>query len=140
MYGNTKSAADAISRALSEKGVRRVRVYDAARSDVSQVMVDIWRRSGLILAACTYNMELFPPVAELLRYVENKNMRGRKIGLCGMHSWADASLRCMSEFIERSRGGWSLVEPKILLKSSPKEADIEQCELLASNMASAIKE
>jgi flavorubredoxin len=139
MYGNTKTAADAVSRALSEKGVGGVRVYDIARSDVSQVIVDIWRKSGLVLASCTYNMELFPPMAGLLRYIENKNMRGRKIGLCGMHSWADASLRCMSEFIERSRGGWSLVEPKILIKSSPKEADIEQCELLASNMASAIK-
>jgi flavorubredoxin len=140
MYGNTKTAADAISRTLSEKGVRGVRVYDIARSDVSQVIVDIWRKSGLVLAACTYNMELFPPMAGLLRHVENKNMRGRKIGLCGMHSWADASLRGMSEFVERSRGGWSLVEPKILIKSSPKEADIEQCELLASNMASAIQQ
>jgi flavorubredoxin len=140
MYGNTKSAADAISRALSEKGVRGVSVYDAARSDTSQVIVDIWRKSGLVLASCTYNMELFPPAAELLRHIENKNMRGRKIGLCGMHSWADASLRCMSEFVERSRGGWSLVEPKILIKSSLKEADIEQCELLASNMASAIRQ
>jgi flavorubredoxin len=139
MYGNTKAAADAVSRALSEKGVRGVRVYDIARSDVSQVLVDIWRKSGLVLAACTYNMELFPPMAGLLRHIENKNMRGRKVGLCGMHSWADASLRCMSEFIERSRGGWSLVEPKILIKSSPNETDIAQCELLASNMASAIK-
>jgi flavorubredoxin len=85
-------------------------------------------------------MELFPPMSELLRHLENKNMRGRKIGLCGMHSWADASLRDMSAFIEHSRGGWSLVEPKILIKSSPQKADIEQCEILASNMASAIKE
>jgi flavorubredoxin len=139
MYGNTKSAADAISGALSGKGVRGVRVYDVARSDISQVITDIWRKSGLILAACTYNMELFPPMAGLLSHIENKNMRGRKIGLCGMHSWADASLRHMSEFIERSRGGWSLVKPEILVKSSMKETDIEQCELLASNMASAVK-
>jgi flavorubredoxin len=139
MYGNTKSAADTIARSLSEAGVKSIYVYDAARSDVSAVMTDIWRNRGLVLAACTYNMELFPPVAELLRYIENKNMRGRKIGLCGTHSWADASLRNMSAFVERSKGGWSLVEPEISIKSRMKEADIRQCEILASNMASAIK-
>jgi flavorubredoxin len=139
MYGNTKAASDIIAGALAENGVERVRVYDMARSDLSVVATDIWRYSGLILSACTYNMELFPPMETLIRHLENKNMRGRHVGLCGTYSWAEASLRVMSEFVERSKGGWTLVEPKVKIKSSPGPGDAEACGLLAANMAEAVK-
>jgi flavorubredoxin len=139
MYGNTKVAADAVSRSLSAEGIGAVQVYDISRSNMSFVTTDIWRYSGLILACCTYNMELYPPMAGLLRLLENKGMTGRSIGLCGTYSWAGAALREMSEFVERSRGGWALVEPKIEIKSRPSGSDLEQCRLLGKNMADAIR-
>jgi len=139
MYGNTKAIAERTARALSERGVRRVSVYDMSRSDLSVVATDIWRNSGLILVSCTYNMELYPPVARLLRHIESKKMKGRHLGLCGTYSWAEASLREMSDFVERGKGSWMLVEPKISIKTSPKGDDLEMIELLASNMANAVK-
>jgi flavorubredoxin len=139
MYGNTAAAAERIAGALVKNGVPRVRVHDIARGDISQVTADIWGHSGLVLASCTYNMELFPPMAGLLRHLENKGMKGRYAGLCGTFSWAEASLRELSAFVERSKGGWTLVEPKILIKSGVKASDCELCETLASNMARAIK-
>ncbi|MDR1651480.1 MAG: FprA family A-type flavoprotein [Synergistaceae bacterium] len=139
MYGNTKAAAGAIAAALAERGVSRVAVYDMVRSDLSAAAADIWRNAGLILAGCTYNMELFPPMSTLIRHLESKNMKGRYVGLCGTFSWAEASMRELSEFVGRSGGGWTLVEPKILIKSAPKEQDFEQCGLLAANMADAVK-
>ncbi|MDR1471585.1 MAG: FprA family A-type flavoprotein [Synergistaceae bacterium] len=138
MYGNTKAAADAISRSMSVEGVNPIQVHDISRSNMSFVTTDIWRYSGLVLACCTYNMELYPPMAGLLRLLENKGMTGRHIGLCGTYSWASAALREMSEFVDRSGGGWTLVEPKIEIKSHPGEADLEQCGLLGRNMAEAI--
>jgi flavorubredoxin len=139
MYGNTAAAAERIARALAENGSPRVIVHDVARDDISRVITDIWRHRGLILASCTYNMELFPPMARLLRHIENKGMKGRYAGLCGTFSWAEASLREMSAFLERSRGGWTLVEPKILIKSGMKASDCALCETLASNMLRAVK-
>jgi flavorubredoxin len=139
MYGNTKLASEAVARSLSNEGVKNVRVYDIARSDLSVVATDIWRSAGLLMASCTYNMELFPPMARLIRHIENKNMRGRHVGLIGTYCWAEASLREMAEFVERSKGGWTLVEPKISIKSSPKGGDLDLLESLASNMARVIK-
>jgi flavorubredoxin len=139
MYGNTKLASETVARALSNEGVKNVRVYDIARSDLSVVATDVWRSSGLLMASCTYNMELFPPMARLIRHIENKNMRGRHVGLIGTYCWAEASLREMAEFVERGKGAWTLVEPKISIKSSPKGDDFGLLESLASNMARAIK-
>ena len=139
MYGNTKAIAGRMASALSARGVNRVPVYDISRCDLSAVTTDIWRNAGLLLVSCTYNMELFPPMARLLRHLENKNMKGRHVGLCGTYSWACASLREMSEFVGRSRGNWILIEPEISIKTSPKDDEFEKIELLASNLAAAIK-
>ncbi|MDR1944122.1 MAG: FprA family A-type flavoprotein, partial [Synergistaceae bacterium] len=138
MYGNTKIASDAIARGLSKAGEKKVIVYDASRTNMSYVTTDIWRYAGLVLAACTYNMELFPPVASLLRLLENKMMKGRAIGLCGSYSWSSAALREMKAFVERSKGGWSLIEPAIEIKSRPKNADLELCAELGVKMAEAV--
>lgn len=140
MYGNTRAASDAIARSLSVSGIRKVQVYDIARADMSRVTTDTWRYRGLILSSCTYNLELYPPMAALLRLYENKNMKGRHIGLCGTYSWAPAALKEMREFVDRSKGGWTLVDPSPEIKSHPTAADIEACELLGRNMAEAIRD
>jgi flavorubredoxin len=140
MYGNTKAASDAIARSLSQENITPVRVHDAARSNMSFITTDIWKYRGLVLSCCTYNMEAFPPIAALLRLLENKNMTGRRIGLCGTYSWASAALKEMMAFVERSRGGWKLVDPAIEIKSRPTCGDLELCEQLGKNMAKAIRE
>lgn len=139
MYGNTKAASDAIARSLSENGVHDVIVYDISRSNVSFITRDIWRYSGLALASCTYNMELYPPVKYLIDMLENKNMRGRSLGLCGSYSWAGAALKTMEAFAERSKGGWNLVRPTIEIKSHPSAEDLAQCAELGRGLALAIK-
>ncbi|MDR3321804.1 MAG: FprA family A-type flavoprotein [Synergistaceae bacterium] len=139
MYGNTKTASDAIARCLSEFGVKKVSVYDISRSNMSYITTDIWRYAGLVLSCCTYNMELFPPMASLLRLLENKMMKGRHIGLCGTYSWSSAALKEMMGFVERSKGNWNLLEPAIEIKSYPTDSDIELCESLSRAMALAVK-
>ncbi len=140
MYGNTKTASDAIARGLSASGIRKVQVYDISRANMSYVTTDTWRYRGLVLSSCTYNLELYPPMAALLRLYENKNMKGRSIGLCGTYSWASAALKEMKEFVDRSKGGWTLVGPSPEIKSHPTAADIEACEALGKNMAEAIRD
>jgi flavorubredoxin len=138
MYGNTKMASDAIARALSESGVGKVSVYDISRSNMSFITTDIWKYAGLVLSSCTYNMELYPPMASLLRLLENKMMKGRKIGLCGSYSWSGAALREMKAFVERSKGGWTPIDPAIEFKSFPSEDSMALCESLGRNMAEAV--
>jgi flavorubredoxin len=138
MYGNTKIASDVIARSLSESGVKKVSVYDISRSNMSYVTTDIWKYAGLALSSCTYNMELYPPMASLLRLLENKMMKGRKIGLCGSYSWSSAALREMTEFVSRSKGGWTPVGPPVEFKSFPTADDLALCAFLGKNMAEAI--
>lgn len=139
MYGNTKTASDAIARALCESGVREVVIYDISRSNPSRITKDIWKSRGLVLASCTYNMELYPPMKYLTDMLENKNMHGRKLGLCGTYSWASAALGEMRSFAERAKGGWEVIEPILEIKSHPTGADLEGCAALGRALAEAIR-
>ncbi len=138
MYGNTKFMTDAIARSISEAGIKNVIVHDASRSNMSFMVRDIWQYRGLVLGSCTYNTELYPPVAALCRTLTNKMMKNRVLGICGSYSWSKGALAELQLFAEKN-SGWELVEPNVEVKSSPTEADIEQCKLLGSNVAEAVK-
>ena len=138
MYGNTKFMTDAIARAISEAGIKNVIVHDASRSNMSFMVRDIWQYRGLVLGSCTYNTELYPPVAALCRTLTNKMMKNRVLGICGSYSWSKGALAELQLFAEKN-SGWELVDPTVEVKSSPTEADIDQCRLLGKNIAEAVK-
>lgn len=137
MYGNTKFMTDTIARAAAEAGVRDVVVHDASRSNLSYIVRDIWKYRGLVLGSCTYNTELYPPVAALCRALKNKMMKNRVLGLCGSYSWSKGALAELRVFAEQCCD-WRLVEPTIEVKSSPTEADLKLCRELGRNMAKAV--
>ncbi len=58
----------------------------------------------------------------------------------GRFEAGSAALREMREFVDRSKGGWTLVDPSPEIKSRPTATDIEACELLGKNMAEAIRD
>ena len=139
MYGNTKTMTDAIARAACGAGIKDVIVHDASRSDMSYIIRDIWKYRGLVIGSCTYNTELYPPVAALCRALKNKMMKNRVLGLCGSYSWSKGALAELLVFAEQC-GDWKLVEPTVEVKSAPTEEDLELCRELGRNMAEAIKE
>lgn len=139
MYGNTKLMTDAIARAIAEEGIQDILVHDASRANLSFIVRDIWRYSGLVLGSCTYNTELYPPMATLCRTLSNKMMKNRVLGLCGSYSWSKGALSELQAFAEKG-GDWHLVEPSVEVKSSPKNGDLDLCRLLGKNVALAVKE
>lgn len=138
MYGNTKFMTDAIARSISEAGIQNVVVHDVSRSNVSFMVRDIWQYRGLVMGSCTYNTELYPPMAHLCRTLTNKMMRNRVLGICGSYSWSRGALAELQLFAEQN-AGWELVEPSVEVKSCPTEDDLDMCRLLGKNVAEAVK-
>lgn len=138
MYGNTKLMSDAVARSLAENGIQDVVVHDASRSNMSFIVRDIWKYSGLVLCSCTYNTELYPPMAQLCRMLKNKMMKNRVLGISGSYSWSKGALAELQLFAEQG-GEWQLVGPAVEAKSCPTKEDLEQCRELGRNMAAAVK-
>lgn len=138
MYGNTKLMTDAIARAAAEEGILDVIIHDASRSNLSFIVRDVWKYTGLIMGSCTYNLSLYPPMAAICRTLANKMMKNRILGICGSYSWSKGALTELQDFAEKG-GEWQLIEPSFEIKSSPKNTDLDLCRQLGKNVARAVK-
>lgn len=137
MYGNTKKMAEEIARGVVEGGVDQVRLYDASRTHVSFLLSDIWKYKGMILGACTYNTELFPPLAALTSALTNRRMKNHILGIFGSYSWSGGAVKDLKAFNEKLK--YELVEPIVEAQYSPDSDILEQCYLLGKNMAARLK-
>lgn len=138
MYGHTQRMAEAVARAMAEEGIGRIIVHDISRSHVSFVVKDIWRFRGLVLASCTYNMTLFPPMATLLEHLRNKMLKERLVGICGSYTWArGVALKSLLDFARS--GGWELIDPQVEMQSAPDARVLEECTALGRALAAGLK-
>ena len=138
MYGNTKKMAEAVARGVAEGGVDQIRLYDASRTHVSYLMNDIWKYKGMVLGACTYNTELFPPVAALTSALLNRRMKNHILGIFGSYSWSGGAVKELKAFNDQMK--FELVEPVVEAQYSPAKDILEQCYLLGKNMADRVKD
>ena len=135
MYGNTRRMAEAVCRGVSEGGVKNARLYDAARSDTSQILRDIWRYKGLVLLGCTYNTLLFPPMDALCSKLINRMLKKRVLGIAGSYSWSKGAVDALRAFAESAK--LEKIGPEVEVFAAPTEADLAQCVELGKNVAKA---
>lgn len=140
IYGNTERAACVLANKLSRRGVRDIRMYDVAKVHPSFVTAKAWEYSHLILAAPTYNLNLFLPMENFLHDLKTLMFQKRTIGIVACHSWASAAYKTMADYVENEFKCCELLEPTMDLKSSMR--DDQECLMdeLADKMAESIEQ
>lgn len=88
MYGNTTEVAEVIARELCAKGVRNIRVYNAAYASMSDMISDAFRYEGLIVGSATYSMGLFPEVQAFMDAMETREIKNKTFACFGGYTWA----------------------------------------------------
>lgn len=135
MYGNTGMMVDIVARRLREKGVESVSVYNLTTAEQSRVLADIWRYNGLVLASPTYNANIFPPVEALIKALEVRELKNRKVGLVGSYAWAQAALPLMKARVE----GLGLdIAGEVNMKLSPDNDSAAQAIAMADALAEKV--
>lgn len=103
MYGNTAEVAELIARRLCERGVKNIRIHNAAFSEMSNMISDAFRYEGLIVGSATYSMRLFPQVEAFLSAMETREVKGKVFASFGGYTWArDAAASKFEEFSQRA--------------------------------------
>lgn len=136
MYGNTEALAEEAASALASAGVRNISIHNAAVTDLSFILADIFRHKGLIIASPTYSNSLFPPVRALMEALENRGMKNRVVGLIGAHTWAQQALKVMTASVEAT--SMSLVGEPVNLKHAPGADKRAECRAMAAALAEAL--
>ncbi len=127
MYGRTESLVSWIAKKLEERGVD-VRVIDATRVHPSYTLSEISNSGALLFVFPTYDASVFPPVKEVISYLQIKQAgRGRTAAVVNTYSWG-ASARDAVEAL--TKAGFQVAEPVVQLRPLPTDEDLRKLEEL----------
>ena len=135
MHGNTAKAAELVARRLAEKGVKNVVLQNLSNNDISYVLMNMARYNGIIIGGTTYNAEINPRVALLLRALKGSNAQNRIVGCFGCYSWAPGVTKKMLAALDGLKV--TTLEP-VEFKQSVGADDLSSLNALADAMASKI--
>lgn len=100
IYGNTKTAVEALYEKLKSNGCPVVKLYDLARSDMSQVVADAFRYSKLVLATTTYNAGVFPYMSHFLEALTERGFKNRTVAIIENGSWAPQAAKIIKNKLQ----------------------------------------
>ncbi|MEG0797983.1 MAG: FprA family A-type flavoprotein [Acidaminococcaceae bacterium] len=139
IYGNTERAACILAHKLSQKGIQDIRMYDVSKTHPSFITAAAWKYSHLILAAPTYNLNLYLPMETFLHDLQTLLFQNRKVAVIGCHSWASRAQAAMVEYVTHKFKNCQLLGTPLDLKSSLQTKEEVLLDLLAQTIASDIK-
>ena len=133
MHGGTEAAALRLSEMLREKGVETVE-FDLCRCDLSAVLAEAFRYPKIVLAAASYDNNIFTPMYNFIHLLQIKGLCDRKVGLIENGSWAPCAGRLMKEMLGQMKN-MEVVEPTVTIRSRIHSSDIDKLAELAQAMA-----
>jgi len=135
MYGNTAEVANSIARAISSRGIKNIKVYDASYTDNSYLISEAYRYEGLIVGSPTYSMHLFPPIEQFMIALETREVKNKVFAVFGNHTWAPMALKTLTEY--GAKMGMDPVD-YLAIKMSADDETANAIERLADNIVAAL--
>lgn len=133
IHGNTAIVANKFAEILRSKGAEKVVVCDLSRSDMAEAVEDAFRYSHLVVAAASYDGDVFPVMHDFLHHLAIKNYSKRRIGIIENGSWAPSAGRAMRAIIDTFKSV-QVAENMVTILSTLKDSDIPALERLADEV------
>ena len=133
IHGNTAEVARKFADILRAKGAENVVVADLSRCDIAEAVEDAFRYSRLVVAAASYDADVFPPMHDFLHHLAIKNFSKRRIGIIENGSWAPSAGKAMRAIIEKFKDV-TVAEPMVTIMSRLKPSDMPALERLADEV------
>ena len=130
IHGGTKKAAEKMAEILRAKGAPKVSLADLCRDDMAEAVEDAFRMGKLVVAAASYDADVFPPMHDFLHHLKLKAYQKRRVGIIENGSWAPCAGRVMKGMLETMKE-IEIVEPMVTIRSTMKQGDIPALEALA---------
>ncbi len=137
MYGNTAEIAEEIARQLASRGVKNIKVHNAAKSNLSYMISDTFRYKGLIVGSPTYSMHIFPPVEQFMIAMETREIKNKVLATFGSFTWASAANKHLGEYAVKSKLD---VVAQFEMKHAPGVDTYQKAAELAEKVVEAMKE
>lgn len=132
IHGHTAQAALRLKEILKSRGAK-VELADLTRGDLSLAVSRAFQYSCVVLAACTYDGNIFPPMAEFISTLKAKNFQQRRVGLMENGSWAPVAAKRMQSELEGQKG-LTFMPTTVTLRGAMKPGNEAQMQALADEL------
>lgn len=138
MYGMTGKAVDYVETILQREGIKYNKLQMPLDTE-SEMVATVFRSSGIIIAAPTYEYKLFPPVATALNEVGRKKISGKTAFRFGSYGWSGGAEKELKEIIETNRMKWEFID-SVEYEGAPKDEDLAKVEAGVLELIEKIKD
>ncbi len=136
MYGNTAEVAEEIGRQLAARGVKNIKIHNAAKAELSYMISDAFRYEGLIVGSPTYSMHLFPPVEQFMIAMETREVKNKVFATFGSFTWASASKKHLDDYAAKCK---MEVVASLEMKHAPNQDTFVKISHLADKVVEGLK-
>ena len=133
MYGNTENLANVLAAKLAEADIHNIVVYDVSNTHVSALISEAFRCSHIVLAAPTYNGNVYPVMENFLNDMKALAVQKRTVAILDNGTWAATAGKQMADKIAEMKD-IKIIEPKVSIKSSLKNEQLEQLDELVAEI------
>lgn len=130
IHGGTKACAERMAEILKEKGAKKVAITDLSRDDMAEAIEDAFRMGHMVVAAASYDANVFPPMYDFLHHLQLKGYQNRRVAIIENGSWAPTAGKVMSSLLQEMKN-IDIVSPMVTIKSRMHAADEPKLQELA---------
>ncbi len=120
MHGYTLEAMKVFEKMLNEKSDKDVELVDLTKDDMTYAVAEAFKHKYLVLAAPTYNAELFPTMDNFLRLLKGKGFQNRSVALVENGTWAPMANKLMTDVLGQMKN-IEIIEPCVTIRSKMNE-------------------
>lgn len=133
VYGHTKKAVEKLVKLLKDKNCPEVKVYDLARTDMSQAVADAFGYGKIVLATTTYNADIFPHMKEFINHLTERNFQNKTVGFIENGTWVPMAAKIMKTMLEGCKN-LTFTQNNVKIVSAVNGENIAELESLAAEL------
>ncbi|MBE0524332.1 MAG: anaerobic nitric oxide reductase flavorubredoxin [Methanosarcinales archaeon] len=136
MWNGTKSMAEAIASGLKESGVP-AKLFNVAKSDMNDVITEIFRSKGVIVGSPTINRRVLSSVGALIETMKGLRFKNKAGAAFGGYGWSGESVGVIEDGLKSA--GIEVVVPGIKFRYNPTGDELKECKLFGKQFTKNLK-
>ena len=132
MWNGTKSMAEAIALGLKEGGVP-YKLFNLAKSDINDVITEIFRSKGVMVGSPTVNKRVLSSVGVLIEAMRGLRFKKKMGAAFGGYGWSGESVAVIEEGFKKA--GIEVPIPGIRFRYDPTGDELAECKQFGKEFA-----
>ena len=122
MYGHTRAAAEQFAGAVSEASGKKAVLFDASKTDISELISEVWRCGKIVIFCPTYNAGIYPPVDRFIEDMKALNVQNRTFAVAENGTWGPVAGRLVRAKLSELKN-CAIIETGLTIRSALSEKD-----------------